>query len=77
MRLGVLRRSSQQLWSDLSDRLAEARALAGRLLSSVATQSRSIALWMGRSVRLGKSRRKNPLVFSLVARCQGDCRPEK
>jgi hypothetical protein len=42
--------------------LATARRLRGRSLSSVATQSRSIALWTDRSVPLGKYWRSSPLV---------------
>src|SRR5450755_4480703 len=51
--------------------LAKASRLRGRSLSSVATHSKSIALWTLRSVPLGKYWRSSPLVFSQVARCHG------
>src|ERR1035441_9208839 len=56
---------------------AKRRRLRGRSLSSVATQSRSSALWTERSVPFGKYWRNSPLVFSLVARCQGACGSQK
>src|SRR3954451_15660331 len=46
-------------------------ALRGRPFSVAATAASSSALWRARSVPLGKYWRSSPLVFSLVARCQG------
>ena len=51
--------------------------LRGGLLSSAATQSRSSAVWMSRSVPLGKYCRSRPLVFSFVARCHGEWGSQK
>ena len=56
---------------------AKPKRLRGRSLSSVATQSKSIALCTEKSVPLGKYWRSSPLVFSHVARCQGACRHQK
>ncbi len=47
------------------------RMRRGRWLSSRATLLRSSRLCVARLVRLGKYWRRRPLVFSLVARCQG------
>ena len=43
----------------------------GRELRAAATAAISLALWMLRSVPLGKYWRSSPLVFSLVPRCHG------
>lgn len=51
--------------------------LRGLSLSSAATQSRSWALWMLKSVPLGKYWRSSPFVFSLMPRCQGECGSQK
>src|SRR5215207_2409340 len=53
------------------------RVLRGRLLRAAATAARSPALWLLRSVPLGKYWRSSPLVFSLVPRCQGLCGSQK
>src|SRR5664280_1532712 len=47
--------------------------LRGRPLSSSATLSRSAWKCNDRSVPFGKYCRSNPLVFSLVPRCHGEC----
>jgi hypothetical protein len=49
----------------------------GRALRAAATADISSALWMLRSVPFGKYCRSNPLVFSLVPRCQGLCGSQK
>ncbi|GAC1679665.1 MAG: hypothetical protein NVS9B2_30670 [Steroidobacteraceae bacterium] len=49
----------------------------GRALRVAATADMSSALWMLRSVPFGKYCRSNPLVFSLVPRCQGLCGSQK
>src|ERR1700758_4106300 len=56
---------------------AKPKRLRGRSLSSAATQSRSVWLWTERSVPLGKYWRSSPLVFSQVARCQGEWGAQK
>src|SRR5664279_499675 len=51
--------------------------LRGRPLSSSATLSRSAWKCNDRSVPFGKYCRSNPLVFSLVPRCHGECGSQK
>ena len=56
----------------LSAGVSKLSVCRGRLLSWIATSSRSSAVWVLRSVPLGKYWRSSPLVFSLLPRCQGD-----
>src|SRR5664280_1241115 len=51
--------------------------LRGRPLSSSATLSRSAWECNDRSVPFGKYCRSNPLVFSLLPRCHGECGSQK
>jgi len=54
-----------------------ASRLRGWSMSSWATQSRSSLLCTLRSVPLGKYWRSRLLKFSLVPRCQGECRSRR
>ena len=51
--------------------------LRGRPFSSSATSASCSGEWADRSVPLGKYWRSSPLVFSLLARCQGECGSQK
>ena len=57
--------------SSASAGVFQASVFRGLALSAAATAAISSALWMLRSVPLGKYWRIRPLVFSLVPRCQG------
>lgn len=63
--------------SSISAGVFQPSVFLGLAFRAAATAARSSAPWRARSVPLGKYWRKRPLVFSLVARCQGLCGSQK
>src|SRR5208282_2565641 len=64
-------------WSSASAGVFQSSVLRGRELRAAATAAISSALFVLRSVPLGKYWRSSPLVFSLVPRCHGLCGSQK
>ena len=63
--------------SRVSAGVRQPRVLRGRPLRAAATEVRSSAVCLLRSVPLGKYCLSKPLVFSLVPRCHGLCGSQK